>query len=181
MSTEQAYWDSVQECRGMVEELIVHTEQWIARMPEVQRLLTLQERAVARLSHVHPEIPGVERRRQRANLLHAGRSARFRKIWEEKGVFAQEAQTKFGELSAVLITDEVERRKARVNWADPVSILNALRAQRKGWMNFGRAAPERAQPRHPGRKRSPRTRTTQHQRPKRAGNPARPMKMIWPR
>lgn len=127
MSTEQAYWDSVQKCREMVEELILRTEQWITRLPEMQRLLKLQERAEARLSNVHPEIPGVELRRERTRVLYAGRCARFSKIWKEKSAFTEEARTKFEDLVAVLGPDEMERRKARVNWLDPVSVLSGLK------------------------------------------------------
>lgn len=138
---EQPYWDSVQECREMVEGLVLRTEQWIKREPEMQRLLDLQNRAGGRLSRQHPERPGIERRARRARRLYEGRCSRFTRIWEEKGAFAQEAQNRFDDLSTVLIRDEVERRKAQVNWADPVSILKALQSAAQRLEEFWQCRP----------------------------------------
>jgi hypothetical protein len=126
MTMEPAYWDSVWECRELIDKLALRAEQWIKREPEIDGLLELQNRAGAWLRRLHPERPGIERRAARARLLYDRRCSRFTKVWQEKGSFAQEAQERFGELSTVLIRDEVERRKAQVNWADSASILNAL-------------------------------------------------------
>jgi hypothetical protein len=141
MTMEQPYWDSVQECREMVEGLVLRTEQWIRREPEMQRLLELQNRAREWLSRLHLERPGIERRARRARLLYEGRSSRFTRVWEEKGAFAQEAQNRFDDLSTVLIRDEVERRKAQVNWADPVSILKALQSAAQRLEEFWQCRP----------------------------------------
>ena len=141
MTMEQPYWDSVQECREMIEGLVLRTEQWIKRLPEMQGLLKLQNRAGERLNRLHPERPGIERRARRARLLYDGRCSRFARIWKEKGAFAQEAQNKFDDLSTVLIRDEVERRKAHVNWADPVSILKALQSAAQRLEEFWQSRP----------------------------------------
>jgi hypothetical protein len=55
--------------------------------------------------------------------------------------FDQEAQNKFDDLSTVLIRDEVERRKADVNWADPVSILKALQSAAQRLEEFWQCRP----------------------------------------
>ena len=141
MTMEQPYWDSVQECREMVEGLVLRTEQWIKREPEIQRLLELQNRARERLGRLHFERPGIERRARRARLLYEGRSSSFTRVWEEKGAFAQEAQNRFDDLSTVLIRDEVERRKALVTWADPVSILKALQSAAQRLEEFWQCRP----------------------------------------
>ena len=138
---EQPYWDSLQECREMIEGLVLRTEQWIKIQPEMQGLLKLQNRAGERLNRLHPERPGIERRARRARLLYDGRCSRFARIWQEKGAFAQEAQNKFDDLSTVLIRDEVERRKAEVNWADPVSILKALQQADQRLEEFWQSRP----------------------------------------
>ena len=150
MTMEQPYWDSIQECREMVEGLVLRTEQWIKRQPEMQGLLRLQNRAAERLSHLHPERPGIERRARRAQLLFEGRCSRFTRVWEEKGAFAQEAQNKFDDLSAVLIRNEVERRKAHVNWADPVSILQALQSAAQRLEEFWQCRPRESAAPAPG-------------------------------
>lgn len=141
MTMEQPYWDSVQECREMVEGLVLRTEQWIKREPEMQRLLELQNRARERLSCLHSERPGIERRARRARLLYEGRCSRFTRVWEEKGAFVQEAQNRFDDLSTVLIRNEVERRKAQVSWADPVSILKALQSAAQRLEEFWQCRP----------------------------------------
>jgi hypothetical protein len=140
MATEDQYWNHVRECREMVAELMLRTEQWIKRMPEIQKLLDLQERAGARLS-IRAGLPGIERRRLRANVLYKGRVSRFTKIWNEKGAFTEEALNKFDHLSTVLLLDEVERMKASVNWADPRSILSGLQVAAKRLEEFWESRP----------------------------------------
>lgn len=125
----------------MVEGLVLRTEQWVKRQPEIQRLLDLQNRAGEWLGRLHPERPGIERRARRAQLLYAGRCSRFTRVWDEKGAFAQEAQNKFDDLSNVLNREEVERRKAHVNWADPVSIFKALQSAAQRLEEFWQCRP----------------------------------------
>ena len=122
MNIEQSYGDSLQECREMIAALILSTEQWVQRHPEIERLLKLQNRAGQRLGRIGPDI----KQAKRARLLYDRRCSRFARIWKEKEAFDQEAKTQFDHLSTVLIRDEVERMKAGVNWADPDSILKAL-------------------------------------------------------
>jgi len=141
MTMDQPYWDSVRECREMVEGLVLRTEQWIKKQPEMQDLLRLQNRAVEWLNRLHPERPGIERRAGRAQLLYDGRRSRFTRIWQEKGAFTQEVQNKFDDLSAVLLPDEVVRMKARVNWTDPISILNALQIATQRLEEFWQCRP----------------------------------------
>jgi len=105
----------------------LRAEEWIKKQPEMQRLLKLQNRSAERLSHLHQERPGVEMRALRARRVYEGRCAKFTKVWLENDAFAQEVQTGFDSLSAVLNRDEVEHRKGELNWTDPFSVLQALR------------------------------------------------------
>jgi hypothetical protein len=141
MAEAPHYWDSVRECRELVAGLILRTEEWIKRLPEMNRLFALQERAKAR-TNILLGVPGIERRRERAKILYDGRVARFTKIWNAKGAFYQEAQTQFERLSTVLTDYEVERMKARVNWADLQSILSNLKGAAKRLDEFWEARPE---------------------------------------
>ena len=137
MNREQSYRDALQACREMIPGLILRTERWVERQPEIQRLLKLQNRAGQRLGRIGPNIE----RAKRARLLYDGRCSRFDRIWKEKGAFDQEAQNKFDHLSTVLIRDEVERMKADVNWADPVSILKALQQAAQRLEEFWQSRP----------------------------------------
>ena len=66
---EPGYWDSVRECRELIDKLALRAEQWIKREPEIDGLLELQNRAGVWLSRLHPERPGLERRAARAASL----------------------------------------------------------------------------------------------------------------
>ena len=103
MSTEHQFWNAVQASRDALVPLVKLAQQYLARLPEIRRLVDHRDRAGERLN------------RTRAQIVFAGRERQVENFYKEFGTFTKEVLASFRSLGNILPKVEVERLIAEVH------------------------------------------------------------------